>query len=85
VICGPHFTPIQAVQDWLRDIAGAGGYLCCSASALESDLPPLRDHLQGVGALIEKAAKIAELLAERAEAENYGLRKMVEGAREGSA
>jgi hypothetical protein len=63
VICSPHEPHIEAIETWLCTIEGMGGYIACSASALETSLPPTAAHLAAVGEAIEKAAKIAGILA----------------------
>ena len=69
VICSSHSDAIHALNDWCRMIAGLGGYLGCTANSIDSSMPPLEEHLSGTGFLIEKAAKIAVLLAEQVENE----------------
>ena len=74
VIGSPHLTTINALNDWLRLMTGLGGYLACSAASIDSSLPPLGEHVDAVGHAIEKAGKIAYILADAVEIELYQLR-----------
>ncbi len=86
VICHPNISPIDALGDWLRLVAGIGGYLCCSSPALDSGLIPLPGHLYAIGDATERAAKIAIVLADEVESELMRLSDLVKGQdKEGAA
>ncbi|MBP8197645.1 MAG: hypothetical protein KAX64_03705 [Chromatiaceae bacterium] len=74
VIGSPRLSTIDALNDWLRLMTGLGGYLSCSAASIDSSLPPRGEHVEAVGYAIEKAGKIASLLAGAVERELYQLR-----------
>jgi hypothetical protein len=84
VICDPKSHPIEALQEWLDLIAGTGAYLSDTADALSSAyLPP--SPLCSIGFAIERAAKIASILAGSVERELMHQAAPVKAMDEGGA
>lgn len=65
-ILRPRTSLHDELNSWLTMIAGIGGYISCTACALDytvDNFPPKAEHLQAMGDIIERAAKIAGCLA----------------------